>query len=208
MDIHPPQGPVRNLKDFFLHLSIVTLGIVIALSLDGLLEWHHHRHLVHEARANITREIQDNKADLDSALSNAPAVEKSEEEALHFIEDLIAHQKTEVHALNLSYGIVELHRSSWDTAQTTGAVSYMKYDEVKRYAEVYALQSRLDSLQDQLLNNFIVSLPREDPSHASAPELQDLKHGIQRNLAYLHAGESIAKSLSGKYAQVLATTRK
>jgi hypothetical protein len=38
MEIHAPEGPVRSVKDFLVHLSMITLGIVIALSLEGALE--------------------------------------------------------------------------------------------------------------------------------------------------------------------------
>lgn len=65
MEIHAPEGPVTSLKEFLVHIGIVTIGILIALSLEGLLEWHHHRELVEEARANIASEIRDNRKDLD-----------------------------------------------------------------------------------------------------------------------------------------------
>jgi hypothetical protein len=205
MDIHPPHAAVRTTKDFLLHLSIVTLGIIIALSLEGLLEWRHHRELVHEARANIVREIQDNKSELDNALSKAPEVEKSQKIALQLVEDTIAHRKTNVHNLSLAYGIVQLHNSSWETAQSTGAISYMNYDEVRRYAEIYDLQRQLDHLQDQLLENYIVSLPSTDPARASEAELDDTRRGILRTLSYLHAGEQIAQALSNQYSQALSS---
>jgi hypothetical protein len=48
-------------KDFLLQLLTIAVGILIALSLDGLLEWRHHRHLVHEAEANLTAEIRENQ---------------------------------------------------------------------------------------------------------------------------------------------------
>ena len=35
------------------HLGIVTVGILIALSFEGALEWSHHRELVREARQNL-----------------------------------------------------------------------------------------------------------------------------------------------------------
>jgi hypothetical protein len=36
MDLHPPGGPVRSVKDFFVHIGVVTLGILIALGLEQL----------------------------------------------------------------------------------------------------------------------------------------------------------------------------
>jgi hypothetical protein len=38
MDLHPPGGPVRSVKDFFVHIGVVILGILIALGLEQLVE--------------------------------------------------------------------------------------------------------------------------------------------------------------------------
>jgi hypothetical protein len=57
MEIHPPHGSIHSLKDFFLQLATITAGVLIALLLEGLVEWNHNRGLVHEARTTIGREI-------------------------------------------------------------------------------------------------------------------------------------------------------
>ena len=61
MDIHPPSGPVHSFRDFCLHLLTVILGILIALSLEGLIEWRHHRSLaqLRQVRARHLRARQD-----------------------------------------------------------------------------------------------------------------------------------------------------
>src|SRR5262249_61472351 len=133
-----------------------------------------HRELVREARTNIAHEIADNKRDLDGALAKASEVEQSQRTALQFVEEQLAHRKSGTRTLDLSYGIVELRRSSWETAQATRAVSYMEYAEVKRYSELYGLQKRLDTLQDQLLNNFILALPPQDLAKAGDAKLRHL----------------------------------
>ena len=50
MEIHAPRHPILTLKEALVHLCIVTIGILIALSFEGALEWVHHRQLVREAR--------------------------------------------------------------------------------------------------------------------------------------------------------------
>lgn len=203
MDIHPPHGPVRNVREFLIHLLIVTLGILIALSLEGLIEWRHHRHLVAEARSTIRHEVADNKTELDGALAKVPEVLKSQEAELRVVEEEIQHHNAGVHNLNLTFGVVELRDSSWETARSTAAISYMDYAEVQRYSAVYALQRRLDSLQNEMLSSFILSVPPQDISHASSQELLGMKERILRAMAYLRVSESIAHSLSQQYAEVL-----
>src|ERR1044071_518176 len=68
MEIHAPEKPILTLKETIVHLAIVTAGILIALSLEGLVERQHHRSLVREARANIATEIQDNRKELQKTI--------------------------------------------------------------------------------------------------------------------------------------------
>jgi hypothetical protein len=67
-DIHPPHQAAHSWRDIFIHLATITVGLFIALSLEGCVEWQHHRHLVHEARSNIRTEIQDNQTALHDTL--------------------------------------------------------------------------------------------------------------------------------------------
>jgi hypothetical protein len=61
MDVHPPHGPIRSWKDFTLHLLTITIGLLIALTLEAAVESMHHRHMVRDARANLRREIVENQ---------------------------------------------------------------------------------------------------------------------------------------------------
>jgi len=55
MDIHPPSGPTHSLKDFATHILIVTIGILIALGLEGVREHWREQKAVSEARASFDR---------------------------------------------------------------------------------------------------------------------------------------------------------
>ena len=60
LDIHLPHGKMLGVKEFFLHLFTITIGLFIALSLEGLVEYQHHRHLAHEAEDGLRAEISNN----------------------------------------------------------------------------------------------------------------------------------------------------
>jgi hypothetical protein len=60
LDVHAPHESVHGWRDFLLHLCTITIGLVIALGLEGCVEWQHHRHLVHEAEQSLLTEIQNN----------------------------------------------------------------------------------------------------------------------------------------------------
>lgn len=58
MEIHAPEEPVRSIRDFIVHIAIVTIGILIALGLDGAREMLHEHRLVHETRENFDQELK------------------------------------------------------------------------------------------------------------------------------------------------------
>src|SRR5579875_232880 len=72
MEIHHPDAPIHSIKEFLVHLSLVTIGILIALALEGAVAALHHRHLVAEAEENMQTEIADNRSQLEAALARAP----------------------------------------------------------------------------------------------------------------------------------------
>ena len=61
LDVHARHDKMHGLKDFLLHLFTITVGLLIALSLEGCVEWQHHRHLVQEAEEGLRGEIAQNE---------------------------------------------------------------------------------------------------------------------------------------------------
>lgn len=73
MHIHPPKEKLDSVKKFLLELLTITCGILIALSLEGAMEWTHHRHLLREARSNILSELHGNRATIAASEREIPA---------------------------------------------------------------------------------------------------------------------------------------
>ena len=57
LDVHPPHEAVHGWRDFFIHLATITIGLLIALGMEGCVEWMHHRHLVKEVEVSLHDEI-------------------------------------------------------------------------------------------------------------------------------------------------------
>src|SRR2546423_7880667 len=70
LDVHPPHETVHGWRDFFVHLFTITIGLLIALSLEGCVEWRHHRHLVHEAETSLREEIRGNSEHISDAIDD------------------------------------------------------------------------------------------------------------------------------------------
>jgi len=151
MEIHAPDKPILTVKETAVHLFIVTLGILIALSLEGLVEWRHHRALVREARANIATEIQDNRKELQKTLERFDLMYKHLSDAAEKVDAMAAAWDPSVAAalfvapgeanVMYRYYVADLRDASHATAQSTGALGYMDYVEVKAYADVYGFQN-------------------------------------------------------------------
>ncbi len=140
MDVHAPHEPIHTWRDFAIHLTIVTIGLFIALSLEALVEHLHNRHLVREARANIRQEIEidDQAARKDIALvqQNIDTL-RANIDTIHLLQ---THPKDFHGSLTNSMSFDTLNDAAWRTARDTGALSFMPYGEVQRYSDLYMLE--------------------------------------------------------------------
>jgi hypothetical protein len=143
MEIHPPEHPIQTPRDFFLHLFTITVGLLIALALEGLVEFAHHKHIVHEARENIRRELESNEqqARRDAAYLSKNLVNvQSNVTTIHGLET----HSVEAHHLSYVMEFSDFDQAAWHTARDTGALAYMPYDEVQQYSDIYNEQEAVN----------------------------------------------------------------
>ncbi|MFZ0361563.1 MAG: hypothetical protein WAL58_14075 [Terriglobales bacterium] len=211
MDIHPPHGPVNSFKDFLLHLLTVILGILIALSLEGLIEWHHHRSLAEEARSNLTAEIRENRQLLAGGLPAAPAAEQRLKATIETIEAYRKDRRDDrTSKLDWSFGLFPLSATAWSTASSTGALSYMDYSEVQGYTRAYVLQDEFLTMQQNALGKWLDLqkwLARRDSkgslSNLNNEELSEVEAAASATLLHTETEETFAKDLMQQYAKAL-----
>ena len=154
MDIHAPMEPIHSWRDIALHLGIITIGLFIALSLEGLVEYVHHRHLLAEARANIRQELEDNHK---SAQSDLVLLQKNIEREQANVRTLHAFMQDPKHfsgSIENTFSFSSMDDAAWRTARDTGALSYMPYNEVQRYSDLYLLED--------LVNGTAVTIAERD----------------------------------------------
>jgi hypothetical protein len=154
--------PIHTWRDILLHLGIVTVGLFIALSLEALVEHIHNRHLLAEARANIRQEIEiDHQAaqkDIGLVQQNIDTI-KANIDTIHHLQ---THPKEFHGSITNSMSFDSLNDAAWRTARDTGALSFMPYNEVQRYSDLYMLEG--------LVNQKAISAG-EQSFHASIPTL-------------------------------------
>lgn len=208
MDIHPPAHPILSFKEALVHLGIVTVGILIALSLEGLLEWQHHRHLVTEARANIAEELRDNDNELEHFLQAVPKFRSNYSHALDYLSATAAHHPPAGGTISVGLSSPELGTASWMTAQTMGALGLMDYSDVKRYAAAYELQAEFLRLQSRTMDAVVAAMTtferNEDPAKLSVTDLQTAQQNMLAVMSGLQTEQQLGEQLHKRYQRILA----
>jgi hypothetical protein len=160
MDVHAPHESIHTWKDFAIHLTVVTIGLFIALMLEAGVEYWHHRHIVAEARANIRTEIEANHEAAQKNLVYVQASADTIKANVQAIHELMARPKNFHGSIVNSMNFESFHDAAWRTARDTGALSYMPYEEVQRYSDIYMMEQMVNQkAMDTAQNDFRASSP-------------------------------------------------
>jgi hypothetical protein len=194
-------------SDYTFQFITVTVGVLIALLINGVVEWNNDRQLVLEARATIMREIADNKKDLDAALSGIQGDLQKFESAVKFATDMLTSKKTTITELNFHLNLADLSSSGWRTAERTGALSHMDYGEVQRYSKLYDFQDLVIEQQRNMLSQLgaatAILSSDFDPDNPNPRDLEMFRERVMSLRAALAVHEQMARRLSENYAEAL-----
>ena len=210
LDVHSPHEPIIGWKDFLLHLFTITIGLLIALSLEGMVEWFHHRHLVHEAEASLYHEIDGNAKGLNGAVTD---LHKQRDDLKHdvvVLNQLIRTGKlpNQEH-MDIVFHIQSFDNVGWKTAQATGASAYMSYADAQEYASIYETQDELADAEKQAARDAILSLaPFMDTDKGTPDPTKDEGMAIKEKIEILEGQillvDSLMSSLDEQYKKYLA----
>jgi hypothetical protein len=209
MELHRPHehSPFQSWRAFLVEITTIVIGVLIALSFDGAREWQHNRALAAEARATLVRELTENKSAVESDIKNAPTREKELKTALQFVKDVLRTGKTSIKTLGLNSVWGDLRRSSWTTAQQTGAFGHMAYGDVQKYAAAYDLQDLYQAQQrrslEHLSDALVLVSAGIDPETAAKPDLEKFRDRLLTMSADLYMERQLAAQLAERYTKVL-----
>jgi hypothetical protein len=204
----PPKSPSKYaLVDYVFQFITVTAGVLIALLINGLVEWNHNRALVADARATIAREIAGNKKDLDATLASMDGDIKKLDSALKYANDMLTKKSTSVNELNFHINLADLAASGWRTAERTGALGHMDYDEVQRLSLLYDLQDLVGEQQRALLGQLgeVSAFLSSDfnPDNPNRTDLELFRERLMRLRAALLIHQKLATRLAENYVKAL-----
>ena len=207
IDVHPPQKRIHGVGEFFLHLFTITIGLLIALALENAAGAVHHRHQRQEAETTIREEISENRAELVKAdaaikveLDNMMAV-------LGYLQARSQGQNPSAASISMGFAMIHLQNAGWRTAAATGAVQYMDYKAVQRFAESYDLQEVYNGLQNQTLNNYLNLnshvAAKKDPKSLTPQEAEATMPDVRVTMAHLGAMRDMSHGLLQSYDEAL-----
>jgi hypothetical protein len=203
MEIHAPDKPIHSKREFLFHMLTVVLGILIALTLDGMFTWGHHRMLVREARANIATELRNNKETIQKAVPEIQARQKQLQDLISTIDQVEKRRKRLTGHIGYNFASYEIYSTAWKTASVSGAVTHMEYEQLREYTDAYDLQEGFLMVQAQgfaSVGDLVAALRVLDQDLTKVPQdrLEELQRQalkiltIQRTLENVSAGLILA----------------
>jgi hypothetical protein len=202
---HPPTKYAA--VDYVFQFVTITGGVLIALFVNGLVEWNHNRELVLQARDTIRREVQANLKELEGLAANVSRTGSELENALRFAQDLLGKGKTDIRTLTLNFNLATLSASGWQTADRIGALAHMDYDEVQEYSELYSMQELFDTQQrtavDLVATASAFVSPAFDPTRANRDDLLRFRERVMLLQASLLVTDQLGQQLIEGYEEFL-----
>lgn len=206
LDVHPPHGKVSGIGDFFLHLFTITIGLFIALALEGAVERHQKSVVRREAEANLRQEMRDNQKSLAAGEAAMEDEKKSLVGSLAFLHAKEEGRSYDIKNIALGFSLTTLSDASWRTATATGALSLMEYSHAQQYAGVYQLQEEVVRLQHAALDDFLTLQAMSyhfDPAQVTAADAKADETFVKDALVHLVATQQIGVGLAQSYEKVL-----
>jgi hypothetical protein len=202
MDVHAPHEPIHTWRDFALHLIVVTIGLVIALSLEALVERLHQRHLLHTAETNLRIELHDNR---DYLAGDERHLDQTEAELQKDLATLLARKSNPSAAAEpLTFGWVwnGAQDSAWTTARDSGALTLMPFDTQQAWSVIYGQQGSVNQQAAVYIADiYRAAAPTKGRSFAdlTPAELDQSIANLQQALAELDHLRDLCKSLDVIY---------
>jgi len=166
IDIHPPQHATMTRREFFVHLFIVVLGILIAIGLEQTVEALHHRHQAAEAiRALLVERHTDEK----SNEFNIFATRRHQHDLQHdlaVLHALRAHQPLPPGPFIVRHVRYLYLEDEWRKIHQSGTINYLAENlgpDEYRYTNQDAFMEHVDRSNEDLYRAASVLRSEHDP---------------------------------------------
>jgi len=153
LDIHPHAGAIRSIRDYLVHLSMVVLGILIALGLEQWREASHNHAIAQRALDDMLVEIRENRTEVVGAAlelkEQLPDLQAHRDLQLKAIEAGRTHSKPppEARPASHTFHTPTLSTAAWDNALAMQALGRIDFETARKLARVYSEQREVKDAQ-------------------------------------------------------------
>jgi len=160
IDVHAPHGGMHTWKDFWIHLGTITLGLLIAISLEQSVEWVHRMHERSQLEEDLRAEAENNHgyvaidiAIYDKQIDWLLALQRGVEEArTSGGKEAMAYPArpdgTPDSPRYVAYHVPETE--AWTTAKESSLVALLPRAEAEIYARVYLQNDQVNETREQV----------------------------------------------------------
>jgi hypothetical protein len=199
VDIHKPKHPIHGVREFLFEMFTVTCGIVIALSLEGLVVNRRDARLVRETRQDFAAEIAENLQKTQAVHDAAPGEETWMRAALAYGEARLKHDTSKTLPDINARRFLALRNSAWETALATQAVRLLRFDEARALAAAYNDQAALNEISSRARDQWISLAAAGDISNLTDAEIRNALATLRVSYAYTASMEALEGRLIDEY---------
>ena len=185
MDVEPPEKPIKSLKDFGIHIMTVTIGILIALGLNALVDAYRHHELIAHARNDFRAEFTQNRNKLMLQETAEKAVKQELEGLIAYATAKLEGKQAMPPAIQPARAFVVLPSTAWETATATQAFLYLPFAETREISGAYSRQQVFNAMEAHAEDQWFNLAGLGDPAQVSGADLRPALEKFTIAYAYL-----------------------
>src|ERR1700722_7549728 len=213
LDIPPAHHAASTWRDFFIHITTIVLGLLIAIGLEQAVEALHRQHERSQIRESLHSELLEIENDtVTSRVTLATRNQWAKARIARVRAAVWQHQP--LPPPDPTPGATILVRPDdplWRSAKTSGLAPLLTEQEVAAYSEIESLAAKIDVSYDRMVvaHSSHLAFEHEFPSLNGSPDLshasaQDLRHYLnlltEEQLAIYYIGLMVAEMQGAEHA--------
>jgi len=207
MDIHLPK-PSKSLREFAVEIGTITIGILIALTLEAAVTSFHNREIVDKSREQLQTELAANRDHVREVVQSADIDVKSLRAYIAYGQDRLLHKTRPLPTDPLLGNFTTVSTSAWDSTVATNALVHMPFDQANAVAKAYAASRAFNSLEERIEEHwFELASIGDDPGSLSDGDTRKALGQLRVAYTYQTAVAQAGRDLVAKYDAALTSLK-
>ncbi|AFL86375.1 hypothetical protein Terro_0023 [Terriglobus roseus DSM 18391] len=218
MEVHVPEHPIHTWREFFTHIGIVTIGLLIAIAMEQSVEMAHHRHQRSELREALHQDGERTVEDTDRLLQNQRSRMAWLNARMTQVRAAIRSHQPLPAAAAAGFADFDLpDMPAWHAARASGLLERLPQDDVRAWSEVdlslngvntsYAEEVKAIQRRHAFESQYSTGVGQPLTQPVPAEALQRYFEVLSEEAATVIALESDASELKGAEESVLRGER-